>query len=247
MSEKLKIVIIDDEFSAINALKTIIEEFVPQFEIIGTANSAREGMEMLNNSRPDVVFIDIQMPHMTGIELLQSLDRDIDFEIIFMTAYNNYAQEAFKLNAFYYLLKPINIPDFLPVVEKVTEKKHAAKTENRRTKLEAAFGNKLSIPSSSGIEFITISDIVRVEAAGSYVEVFLISRKSLVFSKNLKSMETLLYNHSFFRAHKSHLININYIQRFVSHKDGGTITMSDGSEIDLSRSRKDEFVSMYKS
>jgi two-component system, LytTR family, response regulator len=246
MTSTLKAVIIDDEKNAVNALKIIIEEFAPAVEVSGTASSAREGLSLIKDIRPDVVFLDIQMPHMTGMELLDAVEGEKNFEVVFLTAFNNYAQEAFKRNAFYYLLKPINIPDFLMVVNKLVSKSTAEENAERQSNLKKAFENKISIPTSNGIEFITISDIVRIEASGSYVTVYLTGNKSHVFSKNLKSMEELLSHHPFFRAHKSHLINISYIKKFTSLKDGGTITMTDGSEIDLSRAHKEEFVSIYK-
>lgn len=246
MSQQLRTILIDDEKNAVNALKIIIEEFAQNLEIVGTASSAKEGLQLIKTLQPDVVFLDIQMPHMTGIELLESLEGEKTFEIVFLTAYNNYAQEAFKLNAFYYLLKPINLPDFIAVINKLSEKKSSMYFEERQANLKKLFGNRISIPSSEGVEFITISDIIRVEASGSYVTVYMINKKQLVFSKNLKTMEELLAKHAFFRAHKSHLINVNFVQKYLSFKDGGTITMVDGSEIDLSRSHKEEFVAMYK-
>lgn len=246
MSQSLRAIIIDDEKNAISALKIIIEEFAQNIELVGTASSAKEGIQLIKTASPDVVFLDIQMPHMTGIELLDSIEGEKNFEIVFLTAFNNYAQEAFKLNAFCYLLKPINIPDFISVVNKLFAKRNGVDDVAHFQNLKKSFSNKISIPSSTGIEFITISDIVRIEADGSYVTVHLIGKKQLMFSKNLKAIEELLYKNSFFRAHKSHLINVDYIQKFISLKDGGTILMVDGSEIDLSRTHKEEFVSMYK-
>jgi two-component system LytT family response regulator len=246
MNQQLKTILIDDEKNAINALKIIIEEFAPNLEIVGTASSSKEGLNLIKTLQPDVVFLDIQMPHMTGIELLESIEGEKNFEIVFLTAFNNYAQEAFKLNALDYLLKPINIPDFIAVVNKLGAKQDVKDLKARQENLKKLFSNRISIPSSEGIEFITISDIIRIEASGSYVTVFMLNKKELVFSKNLKAMEELLFKHPFFRAHKSHLINVNFIQKYLSYKDGGTITMIDGSEIELSRTHKEEFVALYK-
>ncbi len=244
--QPIKAVIIDDEKNAISVLQAIITEFAPQVAIVGTAHNASEGMQVIKGTLPDVVFVDIQMPHMSGIEMLEILGNDRGFELVFLTAYNTYAQEAFRLNAFYYLLKPIHIPDFLMVINKLGEKRSAEELRQRHDHLKEVFSNKISVPSLSGTEFITISDIIRVEASGSYVLIHLKTGKPLVFAKSLKTMEELLKHKPFFRAHKSHLINITFIQKFISLKDGGTIIMADGSEIDLSRNHKEEFVSMYK-
>jgi two-component system, LytTR family, response regulator len=246
MAPLLRTIIIDDENNAISTLKIIIGEFAPGLEVIGTASSAREGLELIRTTRPDLVFLDIQMPHMSGIELLETVKDERTFEVIFLTAFNNYANEAFKLNAFHYLLKPIHVPDFLAVLDKLKADKAHGRQEERQRNLKKSFDNRISIPSSDGIEFITIADIIRIEAAGSYVTVYLAGKKSLVFSRNLKAMEELLHDHPFFRAHKSHLININFVQKYTPFKDGGTIVMADGSEIDLSRTNKEAFMALYK-
>lgn len=246
MDEKIKVIIIDDERSARNALKIIIEEYATELELIGSATSAKEGLEQIKNKHPDVVFVDIQMPSMTGIELMESIGLEREFEIVFLTAYNNYAQEAFKLEAFDYLLKPINIPDFLALVKKLKKQKPIAQNNNEIKNLKNPFLNKIAIPSSTGVEFITISEIIRIEAAGSYTKVFLLTGNNKLYSKNLKAMEGLLTGHPFFRTHKSHLINLSHVQNYAPHKDGGTIVMVDGSEIIISRNQKEAFVALYK-
>lgn len=237
-------ILIDDEKHALNSLKIIIKEFAPEIEIVGMASSAKEGLELIEEKLPDVVFLDIQMPHMSGIELMESIDNNRTFKLVFLTAFNNFAQEAFQLNAFDYLLKPVSIPKFLELAKKLNN--NSINTKNHQDILKKSFQNKLAIPSSDGIEFITISDIIRIEASGSYVIIYTTNNKPKMFSRNLKSMEKLLVNHAFFRVHKSHLINLNYVKNYSSQKDGGTITMIDGSLTYLSRKNKEEFISLYK-
>lgn len=247
-NNNLRVLIIDDEKNAISALSVTIEEYASDVEIIGTALSAKDGLRLMRElDEIDVVFIDIQMPHMSGIQLIETVGEDRKFEVVFLTAFNNYAHEAFKLNAFYYLLKPINVSDFVSLIKKLKEKLKASNREFHHNKLKEAFRNKISIPSSTGIEFITISDIIRIEADGSYVNIHLVNKPPLVFAKNLKAIEELLLNDTFFRTHKSHLINIQFVVKYVSQKDGGTITMVDKSEIELSRTHKEEFMKLYKS
>ncbi len=247
MNTPLTVVIIDDEKDAVNALKVVIEEFAASsLSCIGVAHAASEGLQLIKKLQPDVVFLDIQMPHMTGIELAESFDEQRDFEVVFLTAYNNYAHEAFKTGAFHYLLKPIHIPTFLEVVKKLEERKEDKRKKMQQSSLRKAFDDKIGIPSSDGIEFIKISDIIRIEAAGSYAKVFMVNRKPFILSQNLKAMEKRLQHHPFFRTHKSHLIHINYVVKFSPHKDGGTITTADGAETELSRSRKKAFMALYR-
>lgn len=246
MENEIKTLIIDDEKNARNALKIVIEEFAPNITLIGMAASAKEGLDMINSLDPDLVFVDIQMPHMTGVELMESIGTARSFDLVFLTAFNNYAHEAFSLKAFDYLLKPIRITDFLSLVERLSQKKEVAAESSHYENLRKNFADRLAIPSSEGIEFITIADIVRVQASGSYVEFFLLNGQTRLFSKNLKAIEKLLYKHSFFRTHKSHLINVNHIQKYAPYKDGGSIVMVDGSEIVLSRRQKDAFMDLYK-
>lgn len=246
MNTVFRTILIDDETSATNALNIIIQEFAPQLQVVGIANSAKVGLDMIHNLNPDLVFVDIQMPHMSGIDLLETIKEPRSFEVIFLTAFNNYAQEAFKLNAISYLLKPIHIPDFLVVIDSFTRKAQLNAQENRKKQLTKVFENKISMPGSEGIEFITISDIIRIEADGSYVKIITTEKKAMLFSKNLKTMEEMLIKHPFLRVHKSHLINVHYVQKYIALKDGGTIIMTDGSEIDLSRTHKEEFIKLYK-
>ena len=246
MESNIRVVIIDDEKNARNALKIVLEEFAPQLQLAGMAASAREGMELIKEQEPDVVFVDIQMPFMTGVELMESFGAVRNFEIVFLTAFNNYAQEAFRLKAFDYLLKPIRIPDFLAVVEKLETHLARPAGQGHLDRLKRSFDDRLAIPSADGVEFITIADIVRIEAAGSYAKVFLLDGQVKLFSKNLKAMEELLQDHPFFRAHKSHLINLRHIQKYAPYKDGGTIIMVDNSETILSRRQKEAFVALYK-
>ncbi len=244
MATNNRAILIDDEKHALNSLEIIIKEFAPEIEIVGKASSAKEGLKLIKEKLPDVVFLDIQMPHMSGIELMESIGNNRTFKLVFLTAFNNFAQEAFQLNAFDYLLKPVSIPKFLELAKKLNN--NSKYTKNHQDVLKKSFQNKLAIPSSDGIEFITISDIIRIEASGSYVIIHTTNNKPKMFSRNLKSMEKLLVNHAFFRVHKSHLINLNYVKNYSSQKDGGTITMIDGSLTYLSRKNKEEFISLYK-
>lgn len=247
MEARYSTVLIDDEQNARQALRIVIEEFAPQLEIVGIGESAKEGRDLILEKKPQVVFLDIQMPHLTGMELIESIEpENRTFDLVFLTAHNSFAHEAFKLNAFDYLLKPIHIPDLLSVIKKIEAKHQESQDKLNLDRLRQSFHDRIAIPTSEGTEFITISDIIRIEADGSYVTIFLINQKQRVFAKNLKALEHMLVNHSFFRTHKSHLINVNHIQRYTPYKDGGSITMVDGSNSILSRRQKEAFVSLFQ-
>ncbi len=242
----IKAVIIDDEKSAAISIELALKEYCPTVEVVGKSNSAKEGIKEIETKKPDLVFLDIQMPHMTGIELLEQIDHR-NFDVIFVTAFNEYAVKAFKLNAIDYLLKPISIPELIKAVNKVSGNKDNQSTANDKLdRLKAALSGKVGLPFSSGTEFIKISDIIRIEADGSYCKVVTIDGKTRLISRNLKEMQTSLEEESFYRTHKSHLINLEHINKYSPLKDGGLIEMADGAKIEIARGNKAEFSALLK-
>jgi two-component system, LytTR family, response regulator len=236
----IRTIIIDDEKNAIKALEVALTDFCPQIEIVGMACSPLEGIKEIQLKNPDLVFVDIEMPTMSGIELIeQFVNRK--FEVIFVTAYNQYAVKAFKVCATDYLLKPLNIMELINAVRKITDRKEKpeeAWPDLQTEKLKMALSGKLSLPTANGSEYINIKDIIRIEADGSYSKVFTNDKKMRLVTKNLKSFEESLEGESFFRIHKSHMINIEHIKKYSPVKDGGTIEMADESEIPVARSVK---------
>ncbi len=236
----IRAIIIDDEKKAIRALEAALNEYCTQIEIVGMANSALEGIKEIQLKNPDLVFVDIEMPIMSGIELIeQFVNRK--FEVIFVTAYNQYAIKAFKVSAIDYLLKPLNIMELINAVRKISDKKE--KQPEKPTpipieKLKIALSGKLALPTANGSEYVNITEIIRVEADGSYSKVFTTDGKMRLVTKNLKSFEDSLDGESFFRTHKSHMINIEHIKKYNPVKNGGFIEMADGSEILVARSVK---------
>jgi two-component system, LytTR family, response regulator len=236
----LRVVIVDDEISGVTALEISLKEFCKDVEIVGVANSALEGMKIIYSQNPDLVFCDIEMPGMSGIEMIESFT-DRKFEVVFVTAYNQYAIKAIKLSAIDYILKPINIPDLINVVEKLKKEiKSDPEKDDKIRNLKAALSGKISIPSQEGPEYIKIQDIVRVEADGSYTLIFTIDGKSRMVTRNLKSIQDSLDIGNFYRTHKSHIINLEHIVKYSPLKDGGIIKMIDGSEIPVSRNVKSD-------
>jgi two-component system, LytTR family, response regulator len=242
----IKTIIIDDEKNAVKGLETAINEYCPEVEIIGTAFSPIEGIKEIQNKNPDLVFVDIEMPQMSGLEMIEQF-KARNFEVIFVTAYNEFAIKAFKVNAVDYLMKPLNILELINAVKKVGERlEKEVVSPLRIEKLKIALSGKLTLPTTNGSEYINISEITRIEADGSYAKVYTIDDKMRLVSKNLKSLENSLEGESFFRCHNSHLINVEYIKKFSPTKDGGFIEMIDNKEIPVARSVKAELIALIK-
>ncbi len=242
----IKAVIIDDENSALISLELALKEYCPTVEVVGKSNVAKDGIEEIKIKSPDLVFLDIQMPHMTGIELLEKVGIR-NFDVIFVTVYDTFAIKAFKLNAVDYLLKPISIPELIKAVNKVAEnRKDPLESAQRMDRIRASLSGKVGLPFSSGTEYVKIADIIRIEADGSYCKVITMDRKTRLISRNLKEMQGLFEEESFYRTHKSHLINLEHIKKYSPLKDGGLVEMADGANIEIARSNKAEFSLLLK-
>jgi two-component system LytT family response regulator len=246
MNGKLTTLIIDDEPDAVNFIRSIIREYCPQLEVIGTAGSASEGVRIILERQPGLVFLDVEMPHGSGFDLLARFPEK-SFDVVFITAFNHYAIKAIKFSAVDYILKPININEFIESVNKVVHKRTAGPftgNENFEALLEnlrTAHPTRLVIPTSDGREYLNPKDIIRIEADRSYSWFFINDKRKILVSKHLKEFQDLLNDRNFFRPHNSHLINLDFVKKFVRH-DGGYIEMTDGSQIPISRNRKDLFL-----
>ncbi len=245
----LTAVIIDDEIDAVYSIELIINEYCSTVSVVGKANSAFSGRELILEKKPDIVFLDIEMPRSTGFDLLEMLP-ERNFEIIFITAYNNWAIKAFKYSAIDYILKPVDIDELIDAVNKA--EKRLGKTDNSHEKYQVLLNNikinsnkKISIATTEGIEYVEINKIIRFEGEGSYSKVFLVNKNMLLVSKNLKEFEELLSHYNFFRTHNSHLINLDYVKKYIL-KDGGHIEMKDDSIVSISRRKKDLFSEMMQ-
>ncbi len=245
----IKVVIVDDEQDAINSIALIINEYCSNAEVVGTASSAVEGRDVILNQQPDLVFLDIEMPRGNGFDLLEMLP-ERHFEVIFITAYNNFAIKAFKYSAIDYILKPIDIEEFIESVNKAEQRIEVGKKQpdSKVSKYDLLLENirtnkptKIMVPTSEGQIYIEIKDISRIEAEGSYSLLFLNNSNKLLVSKNLKEFETMLDENDFFRPHNSHLINLEHVKKYVL-KDGGYIEMTDGTVVPISRRRKEFFI-----
>jgi two-component system LytT family response regulator len=246
MNKKLRTVIVDDEPNAVEFINSVTKEYCPALEVVGKAYNMTEGISTITGNNPDLVFLDVEMPDGTGFDLLTNFPEKA-FDVIFITAFNHYAIKAIKFSAVDYILKPLNIHEFIEAVNKVVQKRSespASMNENFRVLMEnlrTPVPSRLAIPTAEGMEYLNPREIIRIEADRSYSWFFLSGNRKILVSKNLKEFQDLLSDRYFFRSHNSHLINLKYVRRFV-RKEGGYIEMQDGEQIPVSRNRKDLFL-----
>lgn len=238
-------IIIDDEAKGRFALKQKLNDYCPGILIAGEAEDGEEGLQMIAKHHPQIVFLDIEMPGMDGFEMLKRLPEK-DFHIIFTTAYDHYAIKAIKYAAFDYLLKPVDIEELRLAVARVQQQSAQTNTGKKLEALEQNLNskpqlNKIAIPTLDGLLFFNINDIIHLEAQSNYTSIYFVNHSKLLASRTLKDFEELLPPDIFFRTHHSHLINLNYIKRYIKG-DGGQIEMQDGSFATVARRKKDEFL-----
>ncbi len=248
----LNAVIIDDEVSSRETLKNLLTNFCTSVTVIGEAGSVDEGISVINTTNPDVVFLDIEMPYKNGFDLLSSLS-EINFDVVFTTAYNQYALKAIKFSALDYLLKPINATELNNAVSRISAKRVAENKGKNNGKLDAFMANmkninsqlqKMVIPTINGFNVVELKDIVRCESDRSYTAFHFTDKKSILLSKAIGDFEDLLDEHNFMRVHQSHLINLAHVKSYTKGR-GGSVEMSDGSIIDISRNKREEFIEKF--
>lgn len=250
MNEKITALVVDDEDLARESLVALIEEFIPNVEVIGTARDLPEAIRQINRLHPQVIFLDIELPGYSGLQILDFFNpEEINFEIIFTTAYSKYAISAFQLSAVDYLLKPIQVDQLESAVMKLDKKgnrfniqKNMALKEN----LTSGSPGKIIVPHSEGYSFLSVPDILFVKASGAYSEFILVSGKKLLVGKNLKDFEPMLGSRGFFRPHRSYLINLHHVKEFV-RKEGGFVVMTNGEELTVSNNRREDLLSAIAS
>jgi len=238
----MRAVIIDDEQRARTYLRGILEDQFKEVEIVGEANGVAAGKELVESENPDLIFLDVQMQDGTGFDLLAKIDRS-KFYVIFVSAYDRFAITAIKFSAVDYLLKPVETVDLGLAIDKISQSKS---TDEVQQKLDLLLNNinkidKIALPSLNGIEFIKLENIIRCESDNNYTNFYLTSGEKIIVSKTLKEYEDMLDNKGFFRTHKSHIINLAYLKKYIKG-EGGIAVMEDGSEVTVSRRRKEEFM-----
>lgn len=245
--DALKVILVDDELSSLQNLQQKLTEFCPDVTIIATAQKPEDAIPLIRSHKPDVIFLDIEMPRMNGFRMLDEIG-DYDFDIIFTTAYNHYAVDAIRVSAFDYLMKPIAIKDLQLAVERLSKQRQPY-TRDKLDLLKHSLHStksqeeKIAIPTSEGLEFIPIKSILHIESSSNYSKIFFLDGKTLLVTKLLKDFEDMLLPYHFYRVHNSHLINLSYIKKYI-RGEGGQVIMQNGDVIDVARRKKEEFLKL---
>lgn len=233
----IKALIIDDEESTVNVLQLLLKQYVPEIDEIYTAVGAERGIEKIKEVQPQLLFLDIEMPFMTGFELLEQFPQH-NFEVIFVTAYDHYAIKAIRYSALDYLLKPIDAEELKQAVHRFINTSHINNTrplyENLLYNLNQPKTSeyRLAISTTEGTSFYNAGEIIRAEALGNYTRFYLKEKKPVVTSRTLKEYEDLLTDHHFLRVHRTHLVNPRYIESYTKDHE---LKMCDGSVVQVSR------------
>ena len=239
MKNLINAVLVDDEFPARENLNKLIEEYCPSIRVAGKASNAKDAKTLIEYLQPEVVFLDIQMPGINGFDLLESLEEKT-FCLVFVTAHNEYGIQAVKANAIDYLLKPISIQELKQTVTKIEEflksrQKNEIKIINNKTA-------KIVITHHQGFSIYNCNDITRLEASDNYTKIYFKGIKPVMSSKTLKDFEEILDKDKFFRIHKSHIINFDYIKEYTN-LDGGMVILYNDTKLSVSRRKMQEFLS----
>lgn len=242
--KNIRALIIDDEKHSRETLKNLIESYCVGIEIIGLAATVNEAVKMISTLKPELVFMDIELQPGTGFDILSQLE-EVDFEVIFTTAFDQYAIKAVKFSSLDYLLKPIDIEELQRAVEKAKKIKnkqdYARQLHNLIQNLHFPKESKICLATAEGFEFVNTPEIIYCEASGSYTTFVLTEKRKLLVSKHLKEYENLLTEHHFMRVHNSYLINLREVKKY-SKSDGGYITMNNNDIVSISRNKKNEFL-----
>ena len=242
----LTAVIVDDEARGRQTLNNLLKECCPEVQVADMCDSVKSALESIPKIKPQLIFLDVEMPEQNGFSLLEQLP-EINFDVIFTTAHSHHAIKAIKYSAVDYLLKPIDMDELRTAVQRVNPNRHATPNKNiefllQNTKKDQPKFDKVALPTNDGFMFVDIKNIVRCEASGSYTIFHLDSHlDSVLVCKNLGEYEELFSDHNFFRVHHSHIINLDHIKRYT-RGDGGSVEMKDGSTIEVARRKKEMFL-----
>jgi two-component system, LytTR family, response regulator len=243
----LQAIIIDDEPKNVRVLRKLVEEFCPGVNIIAEAFDVESAYKVITSSSPDLLFLDIEMPFGNAFDLLDKL-KPVSFEVIFITAFNNYALRALKYSALDYLLKPVDIDELKLAVKKASDKRQSKaineQLNNLLYNLQKPALQKLALPTKDGLIFIHTDKIARCEASGAYTLIFTRDGEKITTSRNIKEYEELLPEGLFYRIHNSHIINLNCVKKYYKGR-GGYIEMENGTTIEVATRRKEGFLKYF--
>jgi two-component system, LytTR family, response regulator len=248
--QKLRAIIVEDEEASRETLRNYLLKYCPDVNLLAEVPNIKEGLTAINKHQPDVVFLDVEMPFGNAFDLLEQIE-DITFETVFVTAFSNYAIQALNFSAAYYILKPVDIDELTKAVEKIKESviKNKELIHTRvlieNIKIENKQLQKIVLPLLDGWEVVRVNDIIRCEGHDNFTRFHLLNGRKLLICRTLKFYESMLENYDFIRVHKSHMVNIQYIQQYKKGK-GGQVIMTDGASVDISPNRKDLLMAKFK-
>lgn len=231
----MRAILIDDEVHAIENLTILLNDFCEGVNIVASTTSALEGIKLIKQKKPDIVFLDVSMPHGSGFDVLDAIGT-INFKVVFVTAYEQYAIEAIRRNAFDYIMKPIQIKELRNCTSKLSEELKNSENPHMR----------ISLHSNEYIDFIEVSDIIYCKSDNVYCDIYTNTKGKLTYTKKMKDLEAELPNHTFIRCHNSHIVNKNFVFRY-SKTDGGALILKNESIIPVSRSKKEDVVNWLES
>ncbi len=238
----IKALIVDDEQHNRENLLHLLTLYCTNIQVVALAENVNDAIILIQKHDPQIVFLDIEMPNQTGFDLLRLLT-EVHFKIIFVTAHTHYAIKAIKFSALDYLLKPVDTDDLIAAVERAKIEIHNSQNLQNKSliyNLNNASTPKITVSVKGGLVFLDPSSIIRLEAEGSYTHIFIVG-ETYITSKNIKEYEELFSDFSFFRVHKSHLVNLKMVKRF-SNVDGNYVFMNDGSKAEVSRRKQEQFL-----
>lgn len=249
----IRVILIDDEENARFLLNDLIQRnYATEVEVIAQANDVDTGYEAIQRYQPDLVFLDIKMQKGTGFDLLARFD-SMNFDVVFVTAYDQYAIKAFEFSAFGYLLKPVKSAELGKVIARMTQRNLAKSNDEKESRVKVLSDNlqqgdgnnkRLVISNMEGFKVVEIAEIIRLEASSNYTYFYLTDDRKMLVSKTLGEYEGMLNDLGFFRIHQSHIINMRFVDSFLK-QDGGSVKLKDGTTLVVSRNRKAAFLSRF--
>lgn len=246
----LKLILVDDDLSDLNLLEDKLKNYSHLAKVVSVCSTVPEAVKSIHHNQPDIVFTDIEMPGISGLQLLDFFNADkIDFELVFTTSHSEYAIRAFQLSAIDYLLKPVDGALLQKTMEKVLKKQNYKALERRallKQNLAGSQAKRIALPYTGGVNFVDIADIIFLKADNVYTDLYSATSPMLTISKPLKEFEKLLPPAQFFRCHRSYIINLSAVREYVT-VSGGEIVMKNNAVIPLARDRKEEFFATWKS
>jgi two-component system, LytTR family, response regulator len=247
----IKAVLIDDEVNALEVLEMQLNNYCTGISIVEKCEGGEKGIAAIKQHKPDLVFLDIEMPRKNGFDVL-SETRGLTYDVVFTTAYDQFAVKAFKYAALDYLLKPVDILELQAAVEKAKSKKGNAGMDDKIKMLfeqlslaQPQLSQRIALPVGDAMQLFAPDDIIRCESDSNYTYIFLAAGKKVLLAKTLKEIEETLRGLSFFRVHQSHLVNMNHISKVVKG-EGSYLTMTDGASIPVSRNKKEAFMELLR-